>query len=40
MCWYINFQRPYVRTAMGVETFDLLVDIVVRPDLTWTWKGE
>lgn len=40
LCWYVNFERPYVRTAMGVDTFDLLVDIVVRPDLTWSWKDE
>jgi predicted RNA-binding protein associated with RNAse of E/G family len=40
LCWYVNFERPYVRTAIGVDTFDLLVDLVVRPDLTWSWKDE
>lgn len=40
LCWYVNFERPYVRTSVGVDTFDLLVDLVVQPDLTWSWKDE
>jgi Protein of unknown function (DUF402) len=36
--WYVNFQRPYVRTAVGVDTLDLLVDLIVTPDLTTRWK--
>jgi hypothetical protein len=38
--WYLNFERPYVRTAGGVDTLDMLLDLVVHPDLTWTWKDE
>jgi hypothetical protein len=39
--WYVNFQRPLRRTAIGFDTFDLLVDLVVEPDLSgWTWKDE
>jgi len=39
--WYVNFQRPLVRTGIGFDTFDLLVDLVVAPDLScWTWKDE
>lgn len=39
--WYVNFQRPLRRTAIGFDTFDLLVDLVVAPDLTrWEWKDE
>ena len=29
LCWYVNFQRPYVRTAIGFEALDLALDIVV-----------
>jgi len=39
--WYVNFERPHTRTAIGIDTFDLLLDLVVAPDLsTWTWKDE
>ncbi|WNI19786.1 DUF402 domain-containing protein [Actinacidiphila sp. ITFR-21] len=39
--WYINFQRPMRRTTNGFDTFDLLVDLVVAPDLSsWQWKDE
>lgn len=31
LCWYINFQRPYRRTAEGFETLDLALDILVSP---------
>jgi Protein of unknown function (DUF402) len=40
-CWYVNFERPARRTAIGFDTFDLLVDLVVEPDLSaWRWKDE
>jgi hypothetical protein len=39
-CWYVNFQRPYLRTGLGVDTFDLLLDLVVEPDGKYTWKDE
>lgn len=39
--WYVNFQRPLRRTASGFDTFDLLLDLVVAPDLArWEWKDE
>ncbi|WP_327692647.1 DUF402 domain-containing protein [Streptomyces sp. NBC_00459] len=39
--WYVNFERPTVRTAIGFDTFDLAVDLVVDPDLSrWHWKDE
>ncbi|WP_335978000.1 DUF402 domain-containing protein [Streptomyces sp. CA2R106] len=39
--WYVNFQRPLRRTGLGFDTFDLLLDLVVSPDLSrWTWKDE
>lgn len=41
MNWYINFERPYRRTRIGIDTFDLLLDLVVAPDLSsWRWKDE
>jgi Protein of unknown function (DUF402) len=39
--WKINFERPVQRTAIGVDTFDLLLDLA--GDDTgerWTWKDE
>ncbi|MFJ7591758.1 DUF402 domain-containing protein [Streptomyces sp. NPDC097617] len=39
--WYVNFERPTVRTAAGFDTFDLTVDLVIAPDLSgWEWKDE
>jgi protein associated with RNAse G/E len=39
--WYVNFELPYRRTPIGIDTFDLLLDLVVAPDLSgYTWKDE
>ncbi|NUQ99244.1 MAG: DUF402 domain-containing protein [Streptomyces sp.] len=39
--WYVNFQHPMRRTAIGFDTFDLLLDLVISPDLSQrTWKDE
>jgi protein associated with RNAse G/E len=39
--WYIDFIRPYQRTPDGIETLDLLVDLVVTADLSaHRWKDE
>jgi hypothetical protein len=36
---YVNFERPIVRTRIGIDTLDLLVDLVVEPDLSGHhWK--
>jgi len=40
LCFYVNFQRPVRRSRFGWDTFDLSLDIVVLPDLTWHWKDE
>ena len=40
LSWYVNFQRPFVRVDRGIDTLDLLVDLVVGPDLSWRWKDE
>lgn len=36
--WYVNFQLPMDRWTRGYDTLDLVIDIVVAPDWTWTWK--
>ncbi|WP_328406302.1 DUF402 domain-containing protein [Streptomyces sp. NBC_00390] len=39
--WYVNFEHPTTRTDSGLDTFDLIVDLVIDPDLsTLTWKDE
>ncbi|MFC5187482.1 DUF402 domain-containing protein [Actinomadura harenae] len=39
--WYVNFERPAHRAPTGFDTFDLLLDLVIAPDLsTWRWKDE
>jgi len=40
MGWYVNFQRPVVRTERGVQTMDLMLDLIVDQDLQWHWKDE
>jgi hypothetical protein len=37
-CWYVNFERPLVRTELGIETDDLELDLVVLPDGERRWK--
>ena len=36
--YYVNMEEPFRRTAIGVDTNDHALDIVVEPDLTWVWK--
>lgn len=36
--WYVNLQTAFVRTAVGYDTQDLELDIVVQPDGRWTLK--
>jgi len=38
--WYVNIQEPFRRTPIGVDTQDLELDIVIRPDRTWTLKDD
>jgi hypothetical protein len=40
-CWYINFQEPMRRFALGFESMDLTLDLVIEPELErWVWKDE
>jgi protein associated with RNAse G/E len=40
--WYVNLERPAVRWTdgdlTGLDTIDYDLDVVVRPDLSWSWK--
>lgn len=38
--WYVNLQEPQVRTPVGFDTCDQVLDIWVEPDLAWSWKDE
>jgi hypothetical protein len=36
--WYVNFQRPFVRTEVGYDTADLELDIWLPAEGGWRWK--
>jgi hypothetical protein len=38
--YYVNFEEPFRRTSIGFDTNDHTLDIVVTPDLRWSWKDE
>lgn len=38
--WYGNIQAPLVRTRLGFDTADYLLDVAIGPDLSWQWKDE
>ena len=39
--WYVNLEDPLVRTSMGFDYLDQMLDIEVTPDLSqWTLKDE
>jgi hypothetical protein len=38
VCWYLNLQEPFRRTAEGFDTQDLELDVVIEPDGGWTFK--
>ena len=38
--WYADLQTPFRRTAIGFDRYDLDLDVVVEPDLSWHWKDE
>lgn len=37
---YVNLQEPLRRTRFGFDTSDHVLDVVVEPDLAWSWKDE
>ena len=39
--WYVNLEAPFRRTAIGIDTRDHHLDVVLAPDLDEaTWKDE
>ncbi len=38
--YYVNLEEPFRRTPIGFDTNDHTLDIVVKPDLQWSWKDE
>ena len=36
--WYVNLQSLVRRVRRGVQIHDYVLDIVVQPDLFWSWK--
>jgi predicted RNA-binding protein associated with RNAse of E/G family len=38
--FYVNMEEPFRRTAIGFDTNDHMLDILVARDLTWQWKDE
>jgi hypothetical protein len=40
LCWYIDMIEPIRRTRDGFVLWDLALDIVVGPDLSWKMKDE
>ena len=39
-CWYVNVEEPMRRTALGFDTMDDELDLVVDTDHTVSWKDE
>jgi len=38
--WYVNFQLPYRKTEWSIDTLDLEIDLIIKPDGTHYWKDE
>ena len=38
--WYVNFQLPFGRTSFSIDTLDLEIDLIIRPDYSHQWKDE
>lgn len=38
--YYGNIQAPLIRTALGFDTADYLLDVAIDRDLAWCWKDE
>ena len=40
LCYYMNFQLPFRRSASGIDTLDLDLDLIINPDFSFEWKDE
>ena len=36
--YYINFQLPFKRSQSGIDTLDLDLDLIIKPDFSFEWK--
>jgi len=38
--WYVNLERPLVRSKVGFDVEDLFLDLVIGRDGAWRWDDE
>ncbi len=38
LLFYVNFQLPFKRNNFAVDTLDLDLDLIIRPDFSYEWK--
>lgn len=38
--YFVNLEEPFRRTAAGFDTQDHTLDVVVTPELHWSWRDE
>jgi len=38
--YFVNMEEPFRRTAVGFDTQDHTLDVVVTAELRWTWRDE
>jgi hypothetical protein len=38
LLYYVNFQLPFKRNNFAVDTLDLDLDLIIRPDFSYEWK--
>lgn len=38
--YFVNLEEPFRRTSIGFDTQDHTLDVVVNPDLSWSWRDE
>ena len=38
--WYVNLQAPVQRTVRGILVQDYILDVLVKPDMSWSWKDD
>ncbi len=38
--WYVDLQASFARTTDGFASEDYVLDVLVEPDYSWSWKDE
>lgn len=36
--WYVNLQSPFLRTPLGLDATDDILDVEIEPSGAWAWK--